>query len=515
MFNRKANSFTAEGIWPSNGVRNMGIYLAASKGAGKSRQLGRWLAKQDCLRGIPQVILDPVGGTIDNLLDCLMRLPPEQQQIIWPRILYMDMGATDYVVSMPLYYQLSEQDSLYQISQRYLDVVRLLDPYLQTAAVEGWNALWQCGTYTGMAMAALGGQIIDVPALLDNPEEWKPALQAALARYPELELAVNWLTKEFPAMKPDLRSRRTASFLQKIALFRLENPTQAMFGANTPGIQWQQVLEQGQTVLLDFRHVLDMEQRRFRMMWALSYFLEFIKHRGGGRHSPVGLIIDEVSVLANYDMQSGQDLFASLIDELLNVWGRQGQVWTTVSHQEVWQVSERMLKTLMGCGTRILGRTSDFESAMILARELITADPHRVKRYDPVYGKDGEVIDQRPVVYSLDEQHYVASLLYKNLGKFRFVTQSVDDEGGSNTQLRPLSIANLDAGAWPNDERLQQVRRLLRQKSGRKVETVLEDIKKQQQSLISDIQVKAAATSAIVPERADSIYDKDGYRISE
>ena len=102
----------------------MGIYLVASKGSGKSRAMGRWLAKQDLLRGIPQVILDPVGGTIDNLLDAVSRLPVEQQRAIWPRIVYVDMGATDAVVPFPLYYRLGERDTLYQISQRYLDVVR-------------------------------------------------------------------------------------------------------------------------------------------------------------------------------------------------------------------------------------------------------------------------------------------------------------------------------------------------------------------------------------------------------
>ena len=128
-------------IWPPDDVRNMGIYLVASKGSGKSRFMGRMLVRQDCLRGIPQVVFDPVGGTIDNLLDCLSRLPADQQQVLWPRIVYVDMGAQDAVVPFPLYYRLGERDSLYTISQRYLDVLRLLDPDLTSASVEGWNAL--------------------------------------------------------------------------------------------------------------------------------------------------------------------------------------------------------------------------------------------------------------------------------------------------------------------------------------------------------------------------------------
>lgn len=463
-------------VFPSDRVRNMGIYFVASKGSGKSRALGRWLAKQDCLRGIPQVIIDPVGGTIDNLLDCLLRLPVEQQRQIWPRIVYVDLGAQDYVVPLPFYYRLGARDGLYPISQRYLDVIRVLDVHLQSAAIEGWNALWQTGTYVGMALAMLGGQIVDAQNLLAAPKKWKACLQAAAEQYPSAQEAVTWLTKDLPDLKPELRTRRTASFLQKTALFTLEDAAKAMFGADTAGIDWQQVIERGQTVLVDVRHVLDVEQRRFRMLWALSCFLEFVKYRGPGRHRPVGLIIDEISALTNFDVQSGQDLFATLIDELLNVWARQGQVWVTVAHQEMWQVSPRLLKTLLGCGTRILGRTSDLESATLLAHELIPADPHRAKRLENIYGAEGKVIDERPIYYTVDEQHYLASLLYKNLGRFRFLITTMDGEGGQDTALRPLSMEQLEPGIWPDEERVAQVRALLRRKSGVSVATLLKTI---------------------------------------
>jgi hypothetical protein len=51
----------------------MGIYLLAGRGTGKSRLLGRKIAMADFLAGIPQVIIDPVGATIDNFLDKVVR----------------------------------------------------------------------------------------------------------------------------------------------------------------------------------------------------------------------------------------------------------------------------------------------------------------------------------------------------------------------------------------------------------------------------------------------------------
>ncbi len=119
---------------------------------------------------------------------------------------------------------------------------------------------------------------------------------------------------------------------------------QAMFGASVPGIDWNEVIAKGQTVLVDFRHVHDNETKRFLMFWVLSYFLAFIKTRSIGRHSPIGLVIDEISILTNQDKLNGKEPFATVIDELLNVWARQGQVWVTIAHQEVWQISEKLLK---------------------------------------------------------------------------------------------------------------------------------------------------------------------------
>jgi hypothetical protein len=33
------------------------------------------------------------------------------------------------------------------------------------------------------------------------------------------------------------------------------------------------------------------------MIWAFNYFMDFVKHRGAGRHHPIGLIIDELASL--------------------------------------------------------------------------------------------------------------------------------------------------------------------------------------------------------------------------
>src|SRR3954471_5333840 len=66
--------------------RGMGTFFCATRGAGKSRSLGRAIAWGDLARGIPLVVLDPLGGTIDNLLDKIGRQPLAKRRELWKRV---------------------------------------------------------------------------------------------------------------------------------------------------------------------------------------------------------------------------------------------------------------------------------------------------------------------------------------------------------------------------------------------------------------------------------------------
>src|SRR5918992_1676388 len=112
----------------SRSARSMGMYLLAGRGTGKSRLLGRKIAVQDFLAGIPQVIFDPVGATIDNFLDKVTRfldpLPRVDRDLFWDRIVYVDMsGKGGYITPFPLYYKLGTERSLLEISERYLQTI--------------------------------------------------------------------------------------------------------------------------------------------------------------------------------------------------------------------------------------------------------------------------------------------------------------------------------------------------------------------------------------------------------
>jgi hypothetical protein len=471
-------------LWLPDEARNMGIHLMAGKGSGKSRLMGRVIGWLDFIRGIPLVILDPVGPTLDNFLDKTRRLPKEYQEKLWKRVLYVDMsGNSGGVVGLPLYYRLGKE-SLYAIAQRYLDVVRRVDPALQSASVEGWNPLWRIGTHTGMILSALGLQITEAEPLLTHPQAWLPRIHHAVETYPELQVAASFFTEQYIQWKEDKQVSRTDAFRTKTALLTIDPTMRAMFGAERPSIDWARVVEKRQAILLDFRHVHDLERRRFLMLWAYMSLLEFVKHRGAGRHRPISLIVDELAALANFRTSSGSSLFADDLEELINVYARNCMLWLTLAHQEMYQFEERIQKTLMTMGTHIFGVTSDPEAALTVARNIFFYDPTWLKRLDPLYMADDSgpyVVDHRPVEFTAEEQAILNSAIFRQLRTFHFLVRPATGEGTVTRSLTPVSIENFDRGKWVDDGLVGRARQLLSQRGGVSIQEQLATIEKRLQ----------------------------------
>jgi hypothetical protein len=466
-------------LWLPDAARSLGTHIQAGKGSGKSRLMGRVIAFLDFLRGTPTVILDPNGPTIDNFLDKLTRLPREAQEQLWTRVIYVDMsGQSGYAVTFPLYYRLGGE-TLYTISQRPLDVIRKTDPWLQTASVEGWNALWRVGTHAGMLLAALRCQITEAQDLLTNPEAWAPRFDEALHMHPDARPAVEFFRGQYLQWDERTRARRIDSFVNKTAIFNLDPTMTAMFGGTTPGLEWERVIRNRCIVLVDLRREYDTERRRFKMLWAFSYFLDYIKHRGAGhRHQPVSLIVDELASLFNVQAQGANALVADL-DELINVIARNYRVWLTLAHQEMFQFDERTQKTLLTMGTQIFGSTADLDAAVNVARSFLKLDPYKVKRYEPIYGSElgmPRVLDHRPVEFSIEEQQLMQAYRVKEQPAFHFLVRPASGEGTVAGGLYPVTIRNFDKNMWPNEELVAEARARLSKRSGVLVEKLLGEI---------------------------------------
>ena len=200
---------------------------------------------------------------------------------------------------------------------------------------------------------------------------------------------MTWFRQQYIRWKDEIQTRRSSSFRGKIEMYELDEVQRAIYGGSQ-GLDFEELCEQGVTVLVDFRHVLDEERLRWGMNIVFDRFLAFIRHRGL-RQRLIHLCIDELSRMTNQDAQTGTDLFSQLLDTLLNVEARNRGVAVTLMIQGLWQVSEKLQATLLSCGNLMIGYQSDEESARKLAKHLFpyTGQP-QVKRWEPVYAGSSE-----------------------------------------------------------------------------------------------------------------------------
>lgn len=458
-----------------------GMHVQAGPGSGKSRFIGRDVVYRDILSGIPGLVIDPSGGLVDNVLDKLLmlseRAPPEVSQRLWDRVLYIDMSGNAYghCYPLPLLYR-RDNETLDDIAMRPLEAMRKIDPAMSNAAIEGFNAFKRIGRLCLAILAALGLPFSEVFSLLREPEKWEERFEEAVRRYPEAQEAVNFFRGEYKQWrkKPDLLEKRIGSFLSKMDLYQLHPIEKAIYASSGPGIDWQWVEAQGITVLCDLRHVESPERKRWAMSWLYEQFINFVKWRGQGRHKNIAFTCDEVTQLTSFD-QVGNEIWAETFNEVLAVIGRSHRLLTCLIHQSSHQLTESLRKTLMACANQVIGATGDQRAAVQLAEELVRLDPFRVKRYVPRYGREGEVIDWQPEYWTLNEQRQLASGLFATRPG-NFLVRYSAREGDLTAQLRPMTIAHLDPGRYPNDVHMARLRALLSQKSGRPVQEVLAEM---------------------------------------
>jgi hypothetical protein len=466
--------------------RGMGLFILATRGAGKSRLLGRLVAYQDLLRGVPLVVLDPIGGLIDNLLDKLSYLPVEVQQRLWPRVRYVNLAGQDgRVVPWPIYPRAGAGSDLYERSQPLVDVLRRADPALATASIQGLNRLAPLASALGMVLAALELGITEADSLLTEPHRWQTRLSQLADARPECAQAVVELRKLYQLAQTSPREFevRIEPLRNKLAMFRLSPTMRATFGAVDGGIDWQEVVDTRQTVLLDLRDVRSTEAKKFCLLWAFTSVLAFIKARGHGRHRSLSLIFDEIAYLIGSSALNTDVLTADL-DELVNRIARSHAVWVTLATQELYQLPEGMRKTLLSLGNVIYGRTSDPGAAADVVTRYYPYDPHWVRKRVPhhtVLSDRGRVlgsvlVDVDTVEYTLEEQIALWSRTFLTLPTFEFLVGASAREGTLPTELVRLTIRNVDRGRFVNEPLTAAVRSLLMRRDGAKLSDLLAEI---------------------------------------
>lgn len=469
----------------------MGISAWATKGAGKSRALGRLIAWQDFYRGIPLVMFDPIGAAIDHVLDKLLQLPPAERLAAEERVRYVRVAGQDgLVVPFPILYSAAENERFSDIAQRYPAVLERLDPALRSTSVQGMNALAPLAQAAGIVLAALGLGISEAWSLIHDPA-WEPRLVQLAAAVPETAPAVATLRALYRMPRSEQTSRLIA-LESKLSLFQLHPNFRAIFGATTPGINWQEVVDQGQAVLLDFHGITDTQTRRFCLLWIYNTLRTFILQRGyDTEHPPLSLVIDELPDLVGSE-QTSTDVLTADLGELINRIARSHRVWLTIAGQDLSQLPSQLREVALSTGVVLLGRIADHRIAKDLAERYFPFDPHWSYKTEPVYGVIADavpggfrqpteparhgIVDFRTHEIKREDQIALRSREFLTLARYEFLLGLTHQEGELPTELIPITIEELDQDQYPDVSTLRKYRAQLMRRHGVSEQALLAQI---------------------------------------
>jgi hypothetical protein len=470
----------ARNQWLLDAARNGTTLIVAPPGAGKTRLLGRRIVWWDFCRGVPQLVLDPVGGLRDQLFDVIARLPREAQPAFWRRIRYVDVaGRFGFVQQNPLYYRVGDE-SFYVASQRFVETIRRIDPSLQSASVLGFNAFASVATKVGMVLLAVGEQLPAAFPLLDHPEALRPRLERLARDEPEVAEACRWLLTAYQELPPREKHQQTMTFRRKAEPFVLDPVLAAQFCRAPRTVDLTEAVARRWLVLYDFSGVTDPERKRFGLVWLFRQAMEFAHRRRPGRQAPFGVVVDELTYLLPADARQGDPLGEDLM-ELITRLGRNKGLWITLSLQGVDQLSATAQQALAYCTAYVLGSTPNLDWAMEVAKRFRKWDPQWVRKTETHLSGGGgrndlPIVNERDIEFTIEEQRYLHAWRQMELPRYHFYVATPSQEGSPPRSLSRISIAGVDPGCHPIPAVVEEAARRLAVRDGRPVANVLTEI---------------------------------------
>jgi hypothetical protein len=167
------------------------------------------------------------------------------------------------------------------------------------------------------------------------------------------------------------------------------------------------------------------------------------------------------------------------LHDFINETSRNYQVWLTLAHVDLTQLSPTIRDDVMSLGTQIIGSVGH-ETALELSRRYDRFDAHRTKRHRPIYGRNDLVIDYEPVDMSLEEQRELNSYPHMDRPRYEFGIAVAESEGRPGRRLRRMSIANINAGIFVDEPMVAETRDRLLRLRGQRVGDILQEIESRQ-----------------------------------
>jgi len=452
-----------ESVMMPDQARTGGMFLAAPTGWGKSRYLGAQ-CYQDLERGVGTVVLDAVGGTIDNLLNKLLYLPEDEQRELSEKIVYCNMagyrvGDSAYdtlVTAWPMLYRADNKETLDVTSQRIVDLISKTNKALASASIQGLPRVEAILTSTFQILAAHNLPISCAIDLLQNPNGWRGKIEEAVRLNPEVLRARNRLL-DFITQPERTRQSQSEVILNRLQRIEFDVVAEAMFSAPKPQVIWDDVVDNGKCVLIDLRYEKSDKARELKLFWVWGSIYEFIKSReaNGRSRPPLSVVIDELSYFVR-----GNSINRGVITEefrqLMQVYKRNSNIWFTAATQEVGELPSELQRACLKTATHMYGAIDNPDFAKKLVRR---------RRWGP----DPSFRFTEPEGLQIE---YAQKL--QELKKGQWLVGVSPDEGELPTHLELIETTHVDDGMFVNKDLVDKLKRYLMERDGVKVSDILQ-----------------------------------------
>ena len=372
ILGRASTSYFSPFVRVSTKDRAAHHYVIGLSGKGKSKHLEHCLF-QDIASNRGCGLIDPHSQLVDDLLRLLITKGVLSNPTIRTKIIYVDPARLDYIVPFNV---LATSDSAYDIASSVLEAFRRTWPDSLKEAPHFSNVV------TAALIVLIENQLtlMDMPRLLTNKEFREACLQNVTEHQ-----VIEFFHDRYDAWGREAPLMREST-LNKIGAFSLNPRLKAMLGQTANHLNFQAIMDEGQILLLDLGHC-DGETNRLIGSLVTTGLERAMRRRK--KRTLWNLTIDE---FAGYVANEGS------VQTLSHVFseGRKFKMSMTVAHQDLSQLTPRMLGALSNVQTKVVFGVSRHD-AEFFARVIGRVDTEAVKR-------DPKTENQHELFASLPEQ---------------------------------------------------------------------------------------------------------------
>ena len=346
-------------------ARTSHLYVIGMSGKGKSKLLEQCLY-QDIAAGRGCGLIDPHSLLADDLLRLLVSRNVLGNPDIRNRLIYVDPARTDYVI--PFNVLATEAEHPYDIAATVLEAFRRTWP----------ECLREAPHFSNVVIAALivltrnGLTLMHMPLLLTDDEFREQCLERVTDRN-----VVEFFHDRYDRWGREAPLMREST-LNKIGAFSLNPRLKLMLGQRANHLDFRAIMDEGKILLLDLGHS---DGETNRLIGSLMVTGMELAMRRRKNRKLWNLTIDE---FAGYVANEGSvKTLAHVFSE-----GRKFRMGMTVAHQDLSQLTPRMLGALSNVQTKVIfgiGRHDAEYFAKVVGRvdaEAVKRDPKTESQYE-------------------------------------------------------------------------------------------------------------------------------------